>query len=354
MVAPPSVGVLSTIPSPAPPRSRWIDTARGTAILLVVSSHATSLPLAHAGVDANPVLLDATTVFAPYRMSLLFLLSGLLLERSLQKPWRPYVWGKVRALVWPFVLWMLIGRFVEGVTDMADPRFWYPDNWLWFIAYLALYYAAAPFVARIPGWWFAGVPLACWVGSAVTPGEDLSKLLYFAGFFFAGHLAGCLRYDLCAVRLRRGLDRRGGIAACLAVAVVLSGVFVARDHGLHQAFHGGADAHRPVLAPVVVLVLVGLVLLLRRTSSGAPVRRPASASATARWLRFLGENAVVLYLVHFPLQVFISQRLGAAGVTDPWVAFALCFSGALAAGLLASLLRRHPLVDALFVLPGSR
>ncbi|MFB2586715.1 acyltransferase family protein [Herbiconiux liukaitaii] len=318
-----------------------MDSTRGIAILLVVLFHSTGLPQAHAGVQANQFVLDASTIFAPYRMSVLFLLSGLLLERSLQKPWGTYAWGKVRALVWPFLVWMLIGRFIEGYTDVGDPMFWYPNNWLWFIAYLAVYYAVAPLVTRVPGRWLAIVPVACWLASAAAPTEDSSKLLYFAGFFFLGHLAARMRPSL------RRLERTRSMVGCLIVAAALSAVLVARDHGVHDLWRTGADAHRPLLAPVVVIALAGLIMLLRRTT--APGER---ASAPTRWLRFLGQNAVVFYLVNFPVQVFVSLRLADAGISSQWIALPLCFVSALAAGLLACALRRFRLVDALFVAPG--
>lgn len=317
-----------------------MDSARGIAILLVVFFHSTALPQTHAGVPVDQVVLDASTLFAPYRMSMLFLLSGLLLERSLQKPWGTYAWGKVRALVWPFLVWMLIGRFIEGHTDVGDPMFWYPNNWLWFIAYLAVYYAVAPLVTRVPGRWLAVVPVACWLASAAAPTDDLSKLLYFAGFFFLGHLVARMRLEL------RRLESTGWMVGCLLVAAVLSGVLVARDHGLHDLWRSGADAHRPILAPVVAIALAGLIMLARRAA--APGDR---ASAPTRWLRFLGENAVVFYLVNFPVQVFVSLRLADAGITEQRIALPLCFVSALAAGLLACALRRFRLVDALFVAP---
>jgi fucose 4-O-acetylase-like acetyltransferase len=345
-----------------------MDLARGTAILLVVGFHAVALPETHAGVPVEPLVRDVLTVFEPYRMSVLFLLSGMLLERSLQKPWGAYAWGKVRALVWPFVVWMLIGRFVEGYTSALSPDFWYPNNWLWFIAYLAACYAVAPLVAMIPGRWFAGVPLVCWALSAVAPEEDLSKLLYFAGFFFAGHAAVRLRREL------RPLEGTLAMVTCLVVAVSLSGILVARDHGVLDLLHSGADAHRPALAPVVLVAVAGLVMIFRRAAGpgGHPDRGPAEVAsdaftapvsvaalaaadpAASRWLQFLGRNAVVIYLVHFPLQVFLSLRLAEAGLAEPWIVHPLCFGGALAVGLAACALRRFRGVDAFFVLPSRR
>ena len=99
-----------------------MDLIRGGAILLVVLLHATAIPWMFAGITSGHVVNDVNSFFAPYRMSLLFLLSGVLLTRSLAKPPGTYYWNKVRTLIWPCLVWMAIGMLTEGYTDPRDPR----------------------------------------------------------------------------------------------------------------------------------------------------------------------------------------------------------------------------------------
>ena len=60
-------------------RERWIDIIRGAAILLVIANHAIDVPMHIADIQPGTIVDDITLYFAPFRMSSLMLLSGLLL-----------------------------------------------------------------------------------------------------------------------------------------------------------------------------------------------------------------------------------------------------------------------------------
>ncbi|NYF12624.1 fucose 4-O-acetylase-like acetyltransferase [Pseudoclavibacter sp. JAI123] len=322
-------------------RARWMDLIRGSAILLVVLLHATAIPWMFGGISSGRVVNDINSFFAPYRMSLLFLLSGVLLTRSLAKPPGTYYWNKVRTLIWPYLVWMIIGMLTEGYTDLRDPFFWIPNNWLWFIFFLAVYYAVAPLLARIPGTWFALVPAVLWIASWPLPDGDLSNLCYYGGFFFAGHL--CVRLGS---RLSR-FETRTLMWVCLAVASGFGAFIIAGNRGYTNAMTAGFDAHRLELLPVVIAGIAGTVMAVRRLTGS----HEGHSYDRARWLQYIGRNSVVFYLVHFPTQVWITNTLSELGVTNPNISLPACFFGALAVAYLACWLRRFRVVDALFVLP---
>ena len=60
-------------------RLRNRPTTRGAAILLVIANHAIDVPMHIADIQPGTIVDDITLYFAPFRMSSLMLLSGLLL-----------------------------------------------------------------------------------------------------------------------------------------------------------------------------------------------------------------------------------------------------------------------------------
>ena len=324
-----------------------MDLVRGAAILLVVVFHASAIPLFVINVAPTGIINDINTFFAPYRMSTLLLLSGMLLGRSLAKTGPTYYTSKLRTLAWPYLLWGTVYWLVtmqDGWTNLSN---WFPLSWLWFILYLAVYYVAAPLLTRIRGPWFAVVPLTLWGLSAllsargIGPVEMWGELAYYGGFFFAGHL--CVRLGS---RLSR-FETRTLMWVCLAVATGFGAFIIAGNRGYTNAMTAGFDAHRLELLPVVIAGIAGTVMAVRRVTGA----HEAQSHDRAKWLQYIGRNSVVFYLVHFPTQVWITNILIDLGVTNPNISLPACFFGALAVAFLACWLRRFRVVDALFVLP---
>ncbi|WP_424464108.1 acyltransferase family protein [Pseudoclavibacter helvolus] len=325
-----------------------MDLIRGSAILLVLLLHATTIPMLFAGVHPGRVLTDINDVLSPYRMPLLFLLSGLLLERSLRRPLWTYYGSKFRTLVWPYFVWMLVGMLTEEVltgehVSVFEPRFWGPTNWLWFIGYLAVYYAAAPPLARIPGLWFAIVPATLLLLSWPLTDGPISDLPYYAAFFFGGLL--CARFG---DRLRR-FETFGLLIFCFGIALVFGGVLVARNRGFTDVMAEGFAAHRLPLLSVVLTGMAGAVLLARRVVGA----HRGENRNVAPWLQYIGVNSVVFYVVHMPVMMLVTAVLAAEDVRNPNVAIPACFAAAVTASYFACWLRRYRIVGALFIFPGA-
>ena len=80
-------------------RLRWMDQARGVAILLVVMHHSMTW-VADFGLTVPPALIAFDDIVSPFRMPLLMFLSGILVPRALSKPTRAYA-TELRAIGWP-------------------------------------------------------------------------------------------------------------------------------------------------------------------------------------------------------------------------------------------------------------
>lgn len=350
-----------------------MDLVRGAAILLVVLFHASAIPLFVINVAPTGIINDLNTFFAPYRMSTLLLLSGMLLGRSLAKTGLVYSTSKLRTLVWPYLLWGTVYWLVtmqDGWTDLGN---WVPLSWLWFILYLAIYYLAAPLLTRIRGPWFAVVPLALWGLSSVFSARGIGsvemwgELAYYGGFFFAGHLVAQYRGVLAR------LESWPLLVGCTAAAAGFGALLVGQTHGtsfgLDPALQwiSGATSTAPgdgsltaaarlidryelVWIPVVLAGVAAIMMITRRLTG----LRSGRDGDSARWLQYIGRNSVVFYVVHYPAQIMITSWLGDWGVFDPTWLLIINTAVAMSVSYLFCWLRRWPAGDAAFVFPKLR
>lgn len=333
-------------------RERWIDIIRGAAILLVIANHAIDVPMHIADIAPGTVIDDLTLYFAPFRMTSLMLLSGLLLPLALAKPRGHYYASKLRTLAWPYVLWLVIFWIAtDNATEWMRPDGWITRSWLWFILCLFLSYLAAPLLTRIPNPWFASVPVALWLLSIPAPDGTLFDLAYYGGFFFAGYLIARNRHLLSR------FDTTPTMLALLAGSSIFAALLVLQEHGLAL---GGADTPATdtqgaierfdiIWVPVVLAGIAGTMLLARRVRGALDgTRQPALSRA----LQHVGRNSIVFYLIHYPLQIVVVRMLDSWGVTSQPVMMTACILAALAVSFGAVALRRRSrVVDALFVFP---
>lgn len=137
-------------------RSDWVDYGKGLGIILVVYAHLLSSGY-HAGLQIHEhfFLLSDSIVYS-FHMPLFFFLAGLLVEQSYNKrDAREFVVGKIKFLVYPYLIWSFIQAGSEllfsehslrGVT-VADiwtipylplAQFWYLYALLWMYVVYAL------------------------------------------------------------------------------------------------------------------------------------------------------------------------------------------------------------------------
>lgn len=311
-------------------RSDWIDSFRGVAILIVVCGHSVQLATMYTGHEFAG-LAEFFDVARYLPLPALFFLSGLLVPRSLARAARSYVRAKAARILWPYVLWsaivVLLGWFLSRSLG------WYrvPSPWnvlmapiehLWFLAYVLIYYLLA-LVARTihPAW----CVLAAVLLTSVPISGTWSQLPYMAVPFFLGVTAGRHRATFDGVIGRVGL--------CATLFVTALGTFAALVFRRSEAVDSLGS-----LAMVLGL-LVGFIGLIN----------PVSDKTYLAPLRFIGENSLVIYLVHWPVMIALVPLLVTHGYADPSPLLGVCLaSGTLSALTFVFLARRVPAARWLF------
>jgi fucose 4-O-acetylase-like acetyltransferase len=284
----------------------WMDVLRGAAILLVILGHSSDLVLL-VGREAPQLLHDVNTAAAPYRIPLLMFLSGMLVPNSLAKGVRPYLTGKVRGILWPYVVWTLLILLATGAftAEAALGMLWLPPTLLWYLQVLFVGYVVALLTRVLNPLWPAAVAL---VGSALVPFDEyrLGRMLFLIAAFLCGTWAWQHRERWL------GIVRRWWVMALLAVPTAVGAWF---------AITVGDTQYNPLAFPLVVC---GLALAL-----GLAQRVP-----DARIIRYIGRNSIVFYVTHW-IVVFWSIRLLDAAV--PGLPALVLVAAALASAVLVGL-----------------
>ena len=288
---------MSSHPSPASRRVDWVDIAKGVCIVFVVMMHST---LGVERVMGDEGFMGLVVAYAkPFRMPDFFLISGLFLALTIDRPWRLYLDRKVVHFVYFYVLWLSIqfafkapGIALEQGAAAAAAQylmaFVEPFGTLWFIYILPIFFVLTRWLKTLPRIWvFAW---AAWLN--VLP-VDTGWLLVdeFAAryvYFFAGYAAAPLVFRAADWA---GCNRRAG-GAVLAVWAVVNGLLVFVPVPGWLAGFG----ERPSELPFVGLALgfAGALAIVFTASLMA-----ASRGAVTRFFRLAGENSIVVYLAFF-------------------------------------------------------
>ncbi|QGF23902.1 acyltransferase family protein [Raineyella fluvialis] len=264
-----------------------MDLLRGAVVILVVVYHAAHLQLLSSGDRGGWTVVYA---LMPFRMPTLLVLSGLLLENSLAKGTGRFVMGKVRGILWPWVIWMAITSIVlRGLNE--DPIGYIAiGTHLWFLAVLACAYALALVLRSVPNTWSAAA-LFVLAGLLQASHGIIPLYLWFAGFFFAGAALSPV-----IVQWQRAQP------IWPIVLSVIGLVGAVRQVGQRTVVTYWPDQ--------IVVSLAGVLSLLwvaHRIPRLAPIRA----------LEWVGRNSIVTYVSHFPLLApgGVVAMMGLAGIS---------------------------------------
>lgn len=306
-------------------RYPWMYALRGIAILLVVSHHSLQALIQYAG-SAPALLIQLDEFIGPFRMPALMFLSGMLLGRSLNKLPGRYFWGKLAMIGWPYLLWSLVVLLIaDAVTPLSLVKLLYaPTTVYWFLWFLLAFYAIAYVTRRVPPPVLIAVSLVLAVLAPHVIRAPRFFLLF--AFFIGGHWA-MTRRDAWESRIRRPWV----VALCLVLATG-TGLMAAAGYPIRYSIFS--------IPGVLAAICVAVVAL----------------PSTDRWrvmapIRYVGENSLIYYVLHWPTILLLVQLLVAVEVVDA-VAYGALFVGSLlVATVFVTVSSRVPYVRALFRWP---
>lgn len=272
-------------------RIHWMDAYRGIAVTLVMLGHAEFLAQ-HVGTKFYVEPLHTVwQILQPYRMPLLFVLSGLLLHRSIKKPLKPYLVGKVRHIAWPYVVWSIILVLaLNNWERVATAAYWYrgPTH-LWFLRELFIIFVLALFMRRVSPWILTGL---CVLG--VTLLDPKSQMLGFTMFWAA--------YAFFGAGIQPALKRIQELGIwfpllCASSAVVITATTLAA--GMPMNYTNPARFTLPIPGnPISMLFPLPGILALFWLGPRIP---------RLRLFEFIGRRSIVMYCAHTPL-IYIAAR----------------------------------------------
>ena len=281
-------------------RVEWVDHAKGICIVLVVMMHAVAGVEARLAPGLDAGFMRAVVDFAaPFRMPDFFLLSGLFLSLTIDRPWLRYLDRKVVHFAYFYVLWLSIQYLFKGPAIALDDGagaallawatgFVVPFGTLWFIYMLPVFFLVCRALRRLRApHWAVLVAAAMLQVAPVHTGhllvdEFASRFVWFyAGYAIAPHVFAFARRVAAAP-----LPALVGLAAWAVINAQLVAWNV---------------AHLPVVS-------LGLGAL----GAGAVVATGALLSClhdpATRALRWLGAHSIVVYLAFF-LPMVVSREV---------------------------------------------
>ncbi|QEW02151.1 acyltransferase family protein [Microbacterium lushaniae] len=309
-------------------RDGSLDLMRGLAIMLVILFHASTV--LRADMDVPSWLQTFNAVFAPVRMPAMVFLSGLLVAPSIKKGTAPYLTGKARRILWPYVLWSV--GFVVLLAVAAPEKYSLsrlvtvpidPVEHLWFLYYLMGYYFVALLTLRMRAEVIAGAFLVVNVIGSVTGLSDLQIFGFLGCFFFMG-VACSWHPEGLVFLLRQGWAAILG-AACLICMVALGLV-------------AGEVRYFWYLAPFVFFLVVAGLRLARKLSP-------------QRWttpFKYLGVESLVFYIAHYPVMIIVANLAKRASDNGPLLVIIVIAAGFLIPWGLSAVTRRVPVTRWIF------
>jgi uncharacterized membrane protein YcfT len=273
--------------TPTPPsRVAWIDTVKGTAILLVVLLHVATATVDQSWYD--PLVLDAMSPLRTVRMPLFFAMAGYFFLRRIDRPWRWQVQNRLGPLLWLFILWSALWSLSAQVFPWNHLDYTLthlvgvpgdPTYGPWFIYALAIYYAVVKLLRPLPLWVQFGIGAAVSLPVAVdwvTVGNfawerTLTHLVVFQ-FGVYGHRVIAAVADRASwwTALAAGGAWAAGIAGVTVTGIGLASVF---------------------WLPLTALGMTTGVILATLAARHLP------------WLHldWFGRNTLPVYLLHLPV-----------------------------------------------------
>ena len=283
-------------------RVDWVDLAKGICIILVVMMH-TTLGLEKA--TGHSGWMHAVVEFArPFRMPDFFLISGLFLAATIDRPWRLYFDRKVVHFFYFYFLWVAIQFAVKAPFMMADGQsvgaiirsllftIIQPFGTLWFIYLLPVFFIVTRLFRAFPWALFAGAVVLQILPINTTAILEvmtsrlgvisvdnywllIDEFCSFYVYFLAGYLCAPQIFKL-AITAKQNVNLAiVGIAMWFTINLVLVSTGLSGLPVIALALGG--------IGAAAIVVIASLLTLMPLT----------------KWLRHTGANSIVVYLAFF-------------------------------------------------------
>ncbi|WP_150463164.1 acyltransferase family protein [Nesterenkonia ebinurensis] len=291
----------------------WLDVARGLAILLLVSNHATQ-QLELYGWDIG-VLRQLNQLMVPIRQPLFFIVAGLLLSSYLTGQSRAsHLSRRLLPLAWIFLVWSTIWWLAFMVLPQTADRqanpipdplsaFINPTSPLWFVYAVMLYIIYMIATWRLPGYVVLGM-------AAVVSLLFRYQVVRVGDSFHWVSIGSHLVFFVAGMVLAERLSRLQSNSSWPKVAVVTMGMVV----GVVGTSLLGRSIFPVEGLPRYVLSFVGAALGL--LVAGVVARKGFIAALIAR----AGKESLPIYVMHTLIMAsmlaVLSVGVSVGGATD--------------------------------------
>ncbi|WP_104055251.1 MULTISPECIES: acyltransferase family protein [unclassified Arthrobacter] len=277
-------------PQSSTKRIAWMDISRGLAIVLVIIFHSVSEVDKQFGLPE--IVVDINNVIAPARMPLMVFLSGLLMGKSIQRSFTVYFGGKAARILWPYFLWSIILMLIVFVG--SDPTAfsmdsvlagltYMPVDHMWFLRDLFIFYLLSLVLKSLPRSILLILVGVLLVAAELIGNMQLIRFTYLYLFFCSGWAIAHKRDQFESVVRSRVI-----LGICLALSCVLPPIVL----------HFGDVRYSVIFLPAVA----GFAVLVLRFSMCLDER--------FEWLKYMGRNSLVYYLVHWPVILVLVHAFG--------------------------------------------
>lgn len=279
-------------------RISWVDYSKGIFIVSIVAL--LSARYVQGMAETDGWVQYGVDFAAPFRTPGFFVVAGLFLARTIDRPWRSYLDKKVLHFAYFFVLWTtfyFVAAIFNGEFDGDRPIHveylgWYvhPFKALWFIEMLPVFFVVTRLLRRVP--WALVLPLAALL-QIWSPESDFRQVERFCEryvYFYAGYVFAPAAFRLAEAAVASRVKAIAGVLAWAAVNewLVLAGL-----------------ADEPIFSLLLGFAGSGAVIVVASLLSG---------SRSVDWLRYLGQHSLVIFLAFYFFTVLFGRAVAGTGL----------------------------------------
>jgi fucose 4-O-acetylase-like acetyltransferase len=311
-------------------RIDWIDYLRGIAIILVVYHHV-RVGIERSAITVPSFLVQINMIFYSFRMPLFFILSGIFIQKLLNKhQFSEIVGKKFNLLIYPYIIWafmqvslqIVMGEFTNANRGLQDYTyiFYHPRNLDQFWYLPALFNASMVFLLLKeklklkPALHFVVALVFYFASPFCEQVSMLSDWMEFYIFFVMGHLASKLFFDPASQRL---LSQPRTFLLLLPVFVLVQLYYLTFNIGEKTLGQGIDPNYWDYLGRSLNQAQFFFIALIGCTTM------TAAAFCLQRWgklrfLRVIGAHSLYIYVMHVMVIGFIRlMGIHVLGISNP-------------------------------------